>query len=475
MHTTISSGIAGLDYILDGGFPESSSIILEGAPGTGKTTLGLQFLYRGAVFDNEPGIYITFEELPEQLYKEMAAFGWDLRQLEKDNRIRVICISPEVLLEQMMTPGGLFEQIVNEIQCRRVVIDSISLFQYGKNNQDLHRKTIYSLRNILRKFSLTSLLIREQDSIGSGEVPFENYVADGVIRLSLQVHLEKYRKRTLEVLKMRGKKILEGEHIYKFTQEGIHLIPALSMVEDKTLANDPNVIATGFSALDKALSGGIRGGSVFILDTNSKANYKYLLASIYANRILAGERTVALLASSTTISDLQHLIQLYGVSLEEEAKQRKVFFIEHYSRPVPPAFEPVVVNVNGLDNEEYVRKRRETLAPIMGDSIERGEKWFAYYDLNTIFSERGKEYVMNFFAEEAARARAYGITVLVLCNFAEIGEATASFLERTCSGVIRTWVDGNYQYLQVTKSPNGRMSEPFVVESIPEKPFIRLV
>lgn len=448
---------------------------MEGTPGTGKTTLGFQFLVQGIVQHDEPGIYITFEELPEQLYKDMMAFGWDLRQLEKENKLRVLCMSPEVLMEQMMAPGGLFEQVVEQIQCKRAVIDSISLFQYGTDRKDLRRQAIYSLRNILRKFSITALLIKEQTVDASGEVPFENYVADGVIRLTMQEHLEKYRKRTLEVLKMRGCKIEEGEHLYRITDRGIHLIPALSMIEDKTVARDQKVVSSGLTRLDQVLFGGIPKGSVFILDTNSKANYKYLLASIYANRLLAGEKTITLLSSSTTIYDLQTLLQLHGVSLEEEAKQGKAYFIEHYSRPIPPGYESVVFDVSGLDNEEYIRQRREKLTPRMGGDIELGDDWFVFHDLNTIFSQRGQDFVMRFFAEEAARTRAYGITVLVLCNFAEIGLETSSYLERTCNGVIRTWVDGNYQYLQVTKSPNGRMSEPFVIENISEKPFIRLV
>lgn len=179
MPNQISTGIAGLDYILHGGIPQGASVAVEGTPGTGKTTLGFQFLVQGIVQHDEPGIYITFEELPEQLYKDMMAFGWDLRQLEKENKLRVLCMSPEVLMEQMMAPGGLFEQVVEQIRCKRAVIDSISLFQYGTDRKDLRRQAIYSLRNILRKFSITALLIKEQTVDASGEVPFENFVVGG--------------------------------------------------------------------------------------------------------------------------------------------------------------------------------------------------------------------------------------------------------------------------------------------------------
>ena len=98
------TGIVGLDKVLNGGFTQGSTIIVEGEPGTGKTTLGVQFLYNGATQLGEAGIYITFEELPDQIYKDMLRFGWDLQELERQNLIRVICISPKLFLEQFLEP-----------------------------------------------------------------------------------------------------------------------------------------------------------------------------------------------------------------------------------------------------------------------------------------------------------------------------------------------------------------------------------
>src|SRR5690606_21329073 len=100
----VSTGIAGLDKILDGGMPKGTAVILEGPPGTGKTTIGIQFLYEGIIRDNETGIFITFEEFPDQIYKDMKSFGWDLRDLERKNKLRIIGLSPDILVEQMMMP-----------------------------------------------------------------------------------------------------------------------------------------------------------------------------------------------------------------------------------------------------------------------------------------------------------------------------------------------------------------------------------
>lgn len=472
MQDTTSSGVQGIDRILYGGFPKGASIIVEGAPGTGKTTLGIQFLYHGAAVCGEPGIYITFEELPQQIYQDMEAFGWDLRRLEKQNRLRVVSIRPDALFSQMKRPDGLFEQMIREINCKRIVVDSISLFQYIHKNQEENREALYILRNIFRKFSLTALLLRELTEEKGERITFEHYVADGLIRLSLENQMDKFRKRTLEVLKMRGRRIVEGEHIYRITDRGIHLVPALSMVED-LIVNSKHYISTGIERLDHLLSGGIPRGSVFMLDTNSKANYKYLGGSIFTQRIIQGDRVIAMPSSS--ITDSQQLFRLYGIDLKEICDQERFFFIEHYKRPIPQGFEDAIFDVKNLSNEEYRSFLKEKFFPLITEGLKKGENWFVYYDLNTIFSVRGADFVKQFFAEEAAWARETGITVFALCNFAEIEAKTASFLERTADGVIRTWVDGNYQYLQITKSPRGVVSEPHLVETIPHPPFIQLI
>lgn len=475
MNQYTSTGIQGLDFLLNGGFPTGATILLEGLPGTGKTNLSMQFLYNGAVQYDEPGMYITFEELPGQLYKEMKAFGWDIPALERENKMRVLCISPQVLLEQMETQNGLFEQIINEIGCKRVAIDSVSLFQIGDESVETKRKTLYKLRNILRKFNLTSLLIQEQTSAQDPETSYINYVVDGVIRLALQDYKEHYRKRTLEVLKMRGRKIVEGEHIYRITDHGIHLLPAFSMVEDKAHLYNASAITTGIPKLDQMLDGGIPEGSAFILDTNSKANYKYLAVSIAANRLLAGESLIILLSSLSTINDLEFLYGLYGVSLKDYVEKKKIFFIEHYRRPIPQGFEDAIIDVSDLTNDEYRQEIQTVLSPYIQASVQRNEKWFVYYDLNTIVSQRGKEFLQTYFTEEISKLNASGFSVLSLSNFTELGSELSSFIERTSNGVIKTWVEGSYQYVQLLKSPMGKMSTPLLVENINTKPYINLI
>ncbi|MCI3922785.1 AAA family ATPase [Paenibacillus sp. TRM 82003] len=469
------SGIPGFDEILYGGLPRQAVTILEGEPGTGKTTFGLQFLVEGAKRHGEAGLFVTFEQLPEQLYEDAASFGWDLRELERQGLLRIVSMEPDVLYEQMLRQGGLFERMVRELNAKRVVIDSISLFR-TLSEPTAARTSVYTMRNILRKLGLTSMLVREYSGFESQYAPFENNVCDGIVRLSLKPHFEKYRKRTVEVLKMRGTRVMEGEHHFTFAGQGVHIIPALSMAEEKLMANDATeMLSTGIPELDELLHGGLPRGSVFLVDTNSKANHKYMIISMFAERLKAGDYTISVMSNTLTLKSLSAMTQLYGVSLDECVARGQSFFVEHYKKPLPDGYEDAVLYVGGTTNEQYREAYTAKLQSIFHRSREENKSWFLYYDLNTMISERGKDYVRQFFADETVKCRNAGISVVAHCNLAEVGGETASFLERVSNGVLRTWVDGKYQYLQIAKSPSGRMSAPKIVENIADVPYIRLV
>lgn len=473
MSRRVSTGINGLDEVLKGGFPEGTVVIVEGAPGTGKTTFGLQFLYEGAVHKQENGIYITFEELPDQLYQNALAFGFDIRQLEKMNRLRIICISPQLLLQEMSKPGGLFEKMIEEIDCRRLVIDSISLFRYAAAAEEEVRRYLYRMRNILRKWKITSLLIREDAVDQTGITSFENYVVDGVIRLALKPFMDKYRKRTLEVLKMRGTSITEGEHIFRFMNDGIHLAPLFKMVQDKVLSTDSTLLPTGIASLDALLGGGVSQGSVFILDTNSKANYLYLLNPMLYERLRRKERAISILSGMNHFASISRLAAAYGVDLKQELMEGRLLFIDHYDRKPPAGLEHAFICVQDLDHDAFRAVIRDKFYSMLREDPQG--RLFFHLDLSTLFTFRGVEFMQKFFSEEVAEARQAGVTMLALSNFEELPERISSFLERVGDGVVRNWVDGNYQYIQITKSPNGQMSPPYLIESIPEQPYIRLV
>jgi len=178
---------------------------VEGAPGTGKSTLGMQFIYNGIVKYNEPGLIITFEEFPQQYYRDAAAFGWDFRKLEAEGKLKVIMTSPQVTKLDLETVGGLIETMANEMSARRVLVDSISHFERISKDPVELRAIQFSLINALKRERLTSVLTRETPAL-LGEMPSDEsvaFVVDSYIMLRY-VEIESTIQKALLVLKLRG-------------------------------------------------------------------------------------------------------------------------------------------------------------------------------------------------------------------------------------------------------------------------------
>ena len=141
---------------------ERDAILVAGSAGTGKTTLGLQYLVNGATKFGENGIYVTFEQMPDQIYRDATNFGWDLRKLEKEKKLKVVCTSPDLLI------GGdgehLLDETIRQLKPRRVVIDSLSHLGMYVEEKNL-RKEVYRLLNYFKTKELTSLSTWETSQI----------------------------------------------------------------------------------------------------------------------------------------------------------------------------------------------------------------------------------------------------------------------------------------------------------------------
>ena len=157
----VKTGIPELDEMLRGGFMEGDAVLLAGSAGSGKTTLALQYLING-IKQGEPGVYVTFEELPDQIYRDAKNFGWDLRKMEEENKFRIICTSPNLLLES--EGENLLDESLKDVRPRRIVIDSLSHLAMYVDKHDL-RKEAYRLTMHLKTKRLSSLLIWESPQI----------------------------------------------------------------------------------------------------------------------------------------------------------------------------------------------------------------------------------------------------------------------------------------------------------------------
>jgi circadian clock protein KaiC len=459
-----------LDEILSGGIPRGNSVIVEGAPGTGKTTLAIEFLVQGAIQYQEPGIYFSFEEHPEQIYRDMLPYGLDLRSLEKQGLLRIVSISSEIYRDQFQASDGLIQQLVEGIGCKRVVLDSISLFRCGQD-EERHRHFINKIGNHLRKYNVTSLLIHELDEHVSN-TPFEHFVLDGVIRMSMQEHLERYRLHTIEVTKMRGAKVLHGEHIYRFGVAGIHVIPSYATVSNPT--TDQGCVTTGIPSLDTVLSGGLANGGIYLLDSSSHSNTVTLILSIITERFRA-ENAVLILPSGTySLNDLNEMFRQWGVNFEQLIAQHRLYFIKQYPNESPASLQNGIFDVSEISNDDYFSVLRNVVAPPMKESRQQGTHSFVYCDLNAFIGKRGEQWVGEIYPAIISLLKQLRATVLVVCNTQEISEKTKNLMERTSSGIIKVWSNGPYQFLHIRKSSDGKTSPPLVMERTDASPYVRL-
>jgi circadian clock protein KaiC len=221
----VKTGICGLDDMLHGGFVPQSANLIEGAPGTGKSTLGMQFIYNGITLYNEPGLIVTFEEFPQQYYRDAAGFGWDLRRLEAQGKLKVIMTSPEVTQQDLQDVGGLIETFVTESGARRILVDSLTHFERLTSDPIALRATQYGLINALKREGLTAVFTRENAAIcgfGQNADSTAPFLVDSYIMLRY-VEIESAMRKALLVLKLRGSDHAKDIRQYEITPRGIEV------------------------------------------------------------------------------------------------------------------------------------------------------------------------------------------------------------------------------------------------------------
>jgi circadian clock protein KaiC len=198
-------GITGLDEMLEGGLIEGSIALLQGAPGTGKTTVGMQFLHEGAKKCGEAGLLITFEQFPHTLYRDGLAHGWNLRELEQESMLRVVFTSPQVFFSSLQSPISPINSAIRDMGVRRAVIDSVTQFQTLSRDPVELRAYYNHLINGLRREGITSLLLSEDSGpdFVRGDRGRLAFVVDSVILLRY-VEIDSVMQRAVAVLKTRG-------------------------------------------------------------------------------------------------------------------------------------------------------------------------------------------------------------------------------------------------------------------------------
>jgi KaiC/GvpD/RAD55 family RecA-like ATPase len=204
----IKTGIAGLDQVLKGGLRKNSSILITGAPGTGKTILALQFIYYGAKKFNENGIFIAAEDNLVDIRKNAKTFGMKFEEMEKKGRIFLIEKPLATLKGGIMSMKGLLE-LIKKRNIKRVALDSLTFFEYlyprlNGNKMEFRRQIMLFLQK-MKKAGVTFMAVSERKvtDLDRLEYGMMDFVFEGFIILS-RVRKGSYFERILTVAKIRG-------------------------------------------------------------------------------------------------------------------------------------------------------------------------------------------------------------------------------------------------------------------------------
>lgn len=281
----MATGIEGLDNILEGGFPANRIYLVEGEPGTGKTTLALQFLLEGARC-GEPGLYVTLSETKEELKAVAESHGWSLdgftiyellptaNSLNPESQYTVFHPSEIELGE---TTSAVLEE-VERIRPRRVVFDSLSEMRLLAREPLRFRRQILALKQYFAGQQSTVMLL--DDKVTDGQELQVQSIAHGVVALEhLAVEYGAERRR-LRVVKLRGARFRGGYHDFNIETGGVVVFPRLVAAEHRQ-AFAKESVASGVKELDALLGGGLdRGTSTLIIGPAGSG--KSTLASQFA-------------------------------------------------------------------------------------------------------------------------------------------------------------------------------------------------
>jgi circadian clock protein KaiC len=291
------TGIKGFDEITEGGLPKNRTTLVCGGAGSGKTLLGIDFVINGATHYNEPGVFMSFEETEDELYKDVASLNLDLPRLVSQKKIAL----EHVLLDRRDIQGSDFnlegllirlEHAIDSIGAKRVVLDSIESLFAGLRDAGILRLEIKRLFRWLKEKQVTAIVTGEPGPDTYTRHGLEEYVSDCIIFLDNRVD-DQISVRRIRVIKYRGSNHGTNEYPFVIDKDGLSVIPITSAGLGQP--GTGKRVSTGILSLDKLFQGGgFTRGSTILISGTAGTGKTSLAAAFALERCKRGERCLFL-------------------------------------------------------------------------------------------------------------------------------------------------------------------------------------
>ncbi len=516
----VPTGIPALDNILDGGFPTNRTVLLFGGPGTGKSTLAMQFLQAGLERD-ERCLFVSTEQTPKELRDSLAPFEFDLDHDRlsvtsihatpgytiENNDEEILTLDtlgeratgePEEGLEDTDVAGdgfgggeGLYgfrapfsstyvkEFLDQHAPCDRVVFDSISgLAPMADDDHRFRRAVLDLVRLFTDRFGATTVFTAEAGVPGIASGESLQYNTHGVIELSRDLVDGDYH-RFIQVQKMRGVDHETRPFEMEFDAEGVHVSPVERKRSDTFVQHD--LLSTGISGLDHLCGDGLIRGGTALLEHDGRADVDALVTNAIIEGLRSDQAIVLLPPSGLSPERLNRMISERVAPIEELLETDQLFVLDLVGGW--QAFDYNVFTIK--DYEQFIRR-------LVGD-LKALLSWKMKRIFGTMNDRRGDqsavavvftEAMLQEFSPDDVRQMYYWArknlfvpddTVLFVQNPGVMEETLAEFFVYDAQQMLKTWLhDNGLQYIKLEKSPVGHLGTTKLVEHVDYPPYVRV-
>lgn len=345
----VLTGIDGFDEITQGGLPEGRPTLVCGEAGSGKTLFSMEFVVRGAVQFNEPGVFMAFEEKAEELAANVSSLGFDLNKLIKQNKLRVDYVHierSEIEETGEYDLNGLFIRLghaIDSIGAKRVVLDTIENLFSGLTNQGILRAELRRLFQWLKEKGVTAVITGEKGTGTLTREGLEEYVSDCVILLDHRVQ-NQISTRRLRIVKYRGSLHGTNEYPFLIDEEGVSVLPVTSLRLEAKISSQR--LSTGITSLDEMLDGkGFYKGSS-ILVSGTAGTGKTSMAACFADATCKRNERCIYFAFEESPDQIIRNMRSIGVDLQKHVDNGILQF--HASRPTMYGLEMHLVVIHKM-------------------------------------------------------------------------------------------------------------------------------